>query len=64
MAYHTLSAQDQRDFLKTRGTKRVRPHQMSKKILAWAYCANCGLMALKNDVSRTAVSKQCVTWED
>lgn len=34
------------------------------KCLPWPYCAKCGLIALKNDVSRQALRKECVTIED
>ena len=64
MAYTQLSGKDLRAFLENRGTKRVGVHQMSKKVLSWVYCARCGLVALKNDVSRAAVAAKCVVWED
>lgn len=46
-------------------SKIVRgPHNMSKRILHWPYCARCGLVALKNEATRKALRKECVTEED
>jgi hypothetical protein len=44
---------------------RRGPHQMTKlKRLPWAHCKRCGLLALKNDVTRRALRAECVTLED
>ncbi len=45
-------------------TKRG-PHVMtgSMKRLPWRYCKRCGLLALKNDASRAALKRECVTYE-
>ncbi len=47
----------------TKGTVKRGPHQMTKRILHWPYCSRCGLMALKNDASRAALKRECVTEE-
>lgn len=47
----------------TKGTIKRGPHQMTKRVLHWTYCARCGLVALKNDVTRRALKAQCVTEE-
>lgn len=51
------------EFLAEKGSKRSGPHRMTKQIVSWWYCANCGLIALKNDVSCKAVKAKCI-WED
>ncbi len=45
-------------------TTRRGPHQFTKRILHWPYCARCGLVCLKNDVSRAAMKSQCTWVED
>ncbi len=47
----------------TRGTIKRGPHVMTKRVLHWPYCARCGLVALKNDVSRRALKADCVVEE-
>jgi hypothetical protein len=47
-----------------KGVVKRGPHQFTRKILHWPYCARCGLMALKNDVSRRAAKQPCETWEE
>lgn len=54
---------DVKAFLAKRGTRRTGTHNMSKRILSWPYCANCGRVALKNDATRKALKSACV-WED
>jgi hypothetical protein len=49
---------------KNKATVRRGSHNMSGKVLHWRYCRNCGLIALKNDVSRKAIAKQCEWLED
>jgi hypothetical protein len=51
-------------FLADKGTKRVRDaHSLKKRVAHWPYCEHCGLVALKNDVSRRALAAQCVVHE-
>lgn len=45
-----------------RGQVKRGPHQLTKKILSWPYCAHCGLVALKNKETRKALKQQC-EWE-
>jgi hypothetical protein len=52
-----------RDFLSAKGNIRTGTHNMSKKTLHWPYCANCGLILLKNEATRKAYKAPCV-WED
>ena len=51
-----------------RAKAKVRrgPHVMTKRLkrLPWPYCARCGLVALKNDASRAALKRECVTLEE
>lgn len=55
---------DVRAFLTEKGSKRVREHDFNKRRVAhWPYCAQCGLVMLKNDVSRRAANAKCVTYE-
>lgn len=55
---------DTRAFLEARGTIVRGPHQMrSLRGLPWPYCQRCGLLALKNDPTRAALRKECVTEE-
>lgn len=54
---------DVKAFLQTRGTKRVRPHDFSARILHWLYCKHCGLMLLKNEPTRRSAAKLCVVEE-
>lgn len=51
------------EFLADKGTKRVREHALTKRILNWSYCAHCGLVALKNDATRKALREKCITYE-
>ena len=46
-----------------KAVKRRGPHAFTRKILNWPYCVHCGLVLLKNDVSRRAAKHQC-EWED
>lgn len=44
---------------------RRGPHSMKKlRCLPWPFCQRCGLLALKNDVTRAALKRECVTYED
>lgn len=53
-----------REFLATSGTTRTGVHNFSKrKVLHWPYCSNCGLMLLKNEVTRRAAKAAC-RWTD
>lgn len=60
--FSTLSAADMRAFL-AGGQKHVGTHNLSKRILHWRYCANCGLLNLKNEPTQRALRGPC-TWED
>ena len=53
-----------KEFLEWKGTKRSRDHAFTKKIKHWSYCGQCGLVLLRNDVSRKAAKAKCVVWED
>ena len=64
----TLSRQEARAFLAQRGNRHVGEHAMKGRIgkkppLPWVFCTNCGLLNLKNDVTRRALRAPCV-WED
>ncbi len=61
--WYTLSDSEKRDFMKA-GNVRRGPHQFKKKVCHWPYCDRCGLVLLKNQVSRSAASKQCEWWDD
>lgn len=63
MSYTTLSNQQARELLNYRAPRRTGVHNMSQKVLHWPYCGNCGLVALKNDISRKALRQVC-TWEE
>lgn len=54
---------DVRGFLADKGSKRTREHAFTKKVVHWSYCAQCGLVQLRNDVSRKAAKAKCVTYE-
>ena len=55
---------DVRAFLSERGSRRVRAsHEFTKRVAHWPYCNHCGLVALKNDVSRKAARAKCVVEE-
>lgn len=56
--------QDVRAFLALKGNKRVREsHELKGRVMHWPFCVHCGLVALKNQVSRDALKKPCVVWE-
>jgi hypothetical protein len=63
MSYNQLSPADAKAFLAANGLKRTGPHRMTQRLLNYMYCANCGLLNLKNDVTRAALKKVCM-WED
>ena len=54
---------DVRAFLAERGSRRERPHAFTKRVCSWPYCKHCGLVALKNEVTRRAMSAPCVVYE-
>lgn len=35
------------------------PHVMTGKVCHWRYCKNCGLVELKNDVTRQRLRQRC-----
>ncbi len=43
---------------------RTAPHAFTRKVLHWSACSRCGLIALRNEVTRAAMRRQCVVWED
>lgn len=56
---------DVREFLSRTGNRRIREgHTLDGRVAHWPYCIHCGLVALKNDVTRRALKNKCVTWED
>lgn len=56
--------EDARAFLNARGRVRVGDHEPRHvKRLSWPYCIHCGLLYLKNDVTRAALRKKCVSEE-
>lgn len=53
--------------LEERGRAKVRrgAHQWHKpKRLPWPWCIHCGLLALKNDVTKRAIKAECISLED
>ncbi len=47
------------------GALRLRPHQAKKlKQLSWPVCKFCGLVYLKNELTRQAIRVGCWLWED
>lgn len=52
-----------RAFMAERGTVVKGPHRFTKKVCHWPYCARCGLVLLKNEVTRKAARALCVTEE-
>jgi hypothetical protein len=51
-------------FLADKGQRRTGPHAMTGRVLNWAHCSRCGLLALKNDATRRALKEPCVWYED
>lgn len=45
------------------GARRRGPHAMTGKVLHWPYCKRCGLVGLKNDITRAALRREC-EWEE
>lgn len=54
---------DVRGFLAQKGTRRERDHAFTKRVAHWAYCKQCGLVLLRNDISRRAAAGKCITHE-
>jgi hypothetical protein len=55
---------DVRSFLASRGQRSVGVHQWAPlKRIPWPYCKRCGLLALRNEVTRTAMKAACVVEE-
>lgn len=61
--YATLSPAEARELIAKRGAVRNGPHKLTARVLHWAYCTQCGLLALRNDATRAALRRPCV-WED
>jgi hypothetical protein len=38
---------------------KQRPHRMTERVFGWDYCASCGLVAMRNAVSRKALAASC-----
>jgi hypothetical protein len=66
MSARLQKVHDVRAFLAEKGRRVRGPHQMNGilKRLPWPYCTRCGLIALRNDVTRRALKEPCETWED
>lgn len=62
--FYSLSSNDARSFLSMQGQKHRGTHRMTERILHWLYCANCGLVNLKNDTTRRALRATCEWLED
>lgn len=54
---------DVAEFMSRQGTKRTRVHAFNHKVCHWSYCGQCGLVLLRNDVSRRSAKAPCVTYE-
>lgn len=61
--WKTLDEKERREWLNAKGQWRTGPHIMKRRVCHWLACTRCGLVQLKNDVSRKAVSKPC-RWEE
>jgi hypothetical protein len=61
VAWHPVA--DVRAFLSQRGTFTTKPHEFTKRILHWPYCARCGLVALRNAPTRKLMAKLCTVEE-
>lgn len=59
----TLGQSELREFLEYEGRKSIGAHAMNKRICHWPYCSRCGLVALKNDITRKALRSPCVVYE-
>jgi hypothetical protein len=44
-------------------SKADEQHSFTRKVCHWPYCAKCGLVALKNEPTRIAMTLGC-GWED
>jgi hypothetical protein len=54
------TAEDRAAYAKWRTRRIVRaPHSMTRKLLNWYFCSRCGLLSLKNDVTRRALREGC-----
>lgn len=58
-----LNATERRAWLTATGQRRTAAHRLKGRVCHWVYCDRCGLVCLKNDVSRRAVAAPCV-WEE
>lgn len=54
---------DVREFMARRGTVRTGPHNFDRKVCHWSACKHCGLILLRNDTTRKARKKPCITEE-
>ena len=46
-----------------KGTKRIRDHAFTARVLSWPYCLHCGLVRLKNAATAQEARKKCVVYE-
>lgn len=54
-----------RAFLALKGKERRGPHSPKmRRGIPWPVCSHCGLVWLKNDLTRAAIKAVCVTIED
>ena len=63
MAREWTVVSDVRSFLADKGHRNVGVHALTKRVAHWACCTRCGLLALKNDVTRKALKGACVVYE-
>ena len=50
---------------KPKGASALRPHNPRKyKQIPWAVCRYCGIVYLRNDVTRKAIKRGCWKYED
>jgi hypothetical protein len=61
--WQSLSASDRKDFLSAKGQVRRAPHKFTMKVLHWRACSTCGLLPLRNELTRKAIRAACV-WEE
>lgn len=59
----TLTDEEKREWLTSRGAVRRGPHAYTRKVLHWPFCARCGLVLLRNEATEKATRRQC-EWED
>ena len=59
-----MTTKEVREFLNRRGVRKVGVHSWKPiKRMPWPFCSSCGLLRLKNDVTRIAANGPCITEE-